>query len=140
MNCAMGGLATRFKGSRVASARIIHVGWDKLAQMIGGPSQAAQRARSGLRRTTFILASEGPPPLQLPGPALPQDEQSRPGTRVTVALLLPVLGQVRLCLAQDFDDCLAVGIIQLAEFSRCVFSRQNLPQPAVDVIARQFGK
>jgi len=46
------------------------VGWDKVAQVFGGPSQAAQRARRVLRRTNAFPASEGPPPLQLASPTL----------------------------------------------------------------------
>ena len=55
-------------------AGMIHIGWDKLAQVIGGPSQAAQRTSSALQRPDSFLASEGPPTLRLASPTLPHDE------------------------------------------------------------------
>jgi hypothetical protein len=38
-----------YASGRYLLACISHVGWDKLAQVIGGPSQAAPRASSGLQ-------------------------------------------------------------------------------------------
>src|SRR5262245_483598 len=50
--------------------RIIHVGWDKLAQVVGGPAQAAPCTNCTPRMRDDSRASEGPPRLRLAGPTL----------------------------------------------------------------------
>src|SRR5262249_17651430 len=54
----------------LATARIIHLGRDNLAQLNGGPAQAAPFANCTLRIPDDSLASEGPPLIRLAGPTL----------------------------------------------------------------------
>src|SRR5207249_4511961 len=58
------------EGCPYSLARIIRVGWDKVAHPVGGPSQAALVRIQTVVWIIIALAAEGPPPQWLARPTL----------------------------------------------------------------------